>query len=161
MKNMCQEKFILFSLNRYENWNNQKIYFYSKNPLKPKGEKKEYVTDPYFLESRNKPHIFYEAIDEVEAVNRIGHGMHLIDKYTGVQDIVYHHSSLKSLLKAAGYKKPICQLSVYIPKYPNGIGSDVRPHQESSFAYTEPQTVVVLWVALEDATIENACMWGI
>lgn len=144
------------------NWNNQKICFYSKNPQNQHNEKStEYVTQPYFLTSKDKTHVFYEMIDNVCAVNRIGHGMHLSDQYKTLQSIVYDNTWLNTLLQMTGHIKPICQLSVYIPKHPNEIGSDVRPHQESTFAYTEPQSVVVLWIALEDALISNACMWGI
>lgn len=145
----------------FANWNNQMVNFYSKNPLRTKPDDKEYVTEPYFQASRNKAHVFYEMIENIRVVNRIGHGMHLIDRYSMMQQAVYNNPILIALLKGIGFKKPICHLSVYIPKYPNGAGSEVRPHQESTFAYTVPQTVVVLWVALEDALIENACMYGI
>ncbi|AMP88659.1 phytanoyl-CoA dioxygenase family protein [Legionella pneumophila] len=142
-------------------WDNKMIHFYSKDPMKPESEDREYVTEPYFQASSNKAHVFYELIDNVRVVNRIGHGMHLIDKYPMMQRVVHDSPILLDLLKGIGFKKPICHLSVYIPKYPNGTGSEVRPHQESTFAYTKPQTVVVLWIALEDALIENACMYGI
>ncbi len=33
------------------------------------------------------------------------------------------------------------------------------PHQDSTFLYTEPPSITGLWVALEDATIENGCLW--
>ncbi|HAT8637644.1 TPA: Dot/Icm T4SS effector LegD2 [Legionella pneumophila subsp. pneumophila] len=142
-------------------WNNKVIHFYSKDPLKPESVDREYVTEPYFQASSNKAHVFYEVIDNMRVVNRIGHGMHLINRYPMMQRAVYDSPVLLDLLKGIGFKKPICHLSVYIPKYPNGIGSEVKPHQESTFAFTEPQSVVVLWVALEDALIENACMYGV
>ena len=31
-------------------------------------------------------------------------------------------------------------------------------HQDSTFLFTEPETVVGFWIALEDATIENGCL---
>jgi ectoine hydroxylase-related dioxygenase (phytanoyl-CoA dioxygenase family) len=37
----------------------------------------------------------------------------------------------------------------------------VVPHQDNSFIYTEPQTCTGLWLALEDATILNGCLWAI
>ncbi|STX30172.1 phytanoyl-CoA dioxygenase [Legionella beliardensis] len=144
-----------------QNWNNEIICFYSKNPLQPHLDSKEYVTEPYFQLSSCKAHIFYEVLNNKKVVNRIGHGMHLIEKYTTMQQIVYRHPMLLTMLRGIGFKRPICHLSVYIPKYPHGAGSEVRPHQESTFAYTEPTSVVVLWLALEDACIENACMYGI
>ncbi|MCE3045620.1 phytanoyl-CoA dioxygenase family protein [Legionella sp. 16cNR16C] len=144
-----------------QNWNNEIVCFYSKNPLRPKSEPKEFVTEPYFLSSSHKGHIFYEKINNTRVINRIGHGMHLIDKYAMMQQTVYKNLMLQSILKGIGFRKPICHLSVYIPKFPYGTGSEVRPHQESTFAYTEPASVAVLWLALEDACIENACMYGI
>lgn len=38
----------------------------------------------------------------------------------------------------------------------------VTPHQDASFLYTEPLgRVLGLWLALEDATLENGCLWFI
>ena len=41
------------------------------------------------------------------------------------------------------------------------IGGEVAVHQDSTFLYTDPVSVVGLWVALEDATKENGCLWSI
>ena len=46
---------------------------------------------------------------------------------------------------------------MYIFKQPK-IGGEVVCHQDSTFLYTEPETAVGFWVALEDATIENGCL---
>ena len=35
------------------------------------------------------------------------------------------------------------------------------PHQDGTFLATVPQSVVGFWIALEDATIENGCLWGL
>lgn len=38
----------------------------------------------------------------------------------------------------------------------------VSSHQDASFLYTEPLgRVLGLWMALEDATLENGCLWFI
>jgi phytanoyl-CoA hydroxylase len=142
-------------------WNNQKLTFYSKNPCLSVDSKADYVTHPYFLSSADKTHIFYEDNNGSAKLNRIGHGLHFSESNPMIQSIIYNNYGLNSLLQMAKMQRPICQLSVYIPKFPNGVGSEVRPHQESTFAHTVPQTATVLWIALEDATIENACMWGI
>lgn len=42
-----------------------------------------------------------------------------------------------------------------------GIGGEVVPHQDNSFLITEPPTCTGLWLALEDATITNGCIWAI
>jgi phytanoyl-CoA hydroxylase len=39
------------------------------------------------------------------------------------------------------------------------IGGEVRWHQDASFFETEPQTVTTFWFALEDATLDNGCLW--
>ena len=40
---------------------------------------------------------------------------------------------------------------MYIFKQPN-IGGEVVCHQDSTFLYTEPESAVGFWVALEDAS---------
>lgn len=35
----------------------------------------------------------------------------------------------------------------------------VTMHQDASYLYTEPMTLVGFWIALEDATQENGCLW--
>ena len=47
--------------------------------------------------------------------------------------------------------------SMYIFK-PPGIGGEVTCHQDSTFIYTEPESCIGFWFALEDATLENGCM---
>ena len=32
-------------------------------------------------------------------------------------------------------------------------------HQDASYLYTEPVKVVGFWIAVEDATLENGCLW--
>ena len=47
----------------------------------------------------------------------------------------------------------------YIFKQP-GVGGSVTSHQDATFLRTEPeQTVVGLWLALDDATVDNGCLW--
>lgn len=42
-----------------------------------------------------------------------------------------------------------------------GIGGEVVPHQDNTFLYTDPPTCTGMWLALEDATIKNGCLWAI
>ncbi|GFR12401.1 phytanoyl-CoA dioxygenase domain-containing protein 1 [Trichonephila clavata] len=35
----------------------------------------------------------------------------------------------------------------------------VRPHQDSTYLYTEPPSCIGLWFPIEEATIENGCLW--
>ena len=49
---------------------------------------------------------------------------------------------------------------MYIFKQPK-IGGEVVCHQDSTFLYTKPESAVGFWVALEDATKTNGCMWAV
>lgn len=35
----------------------------------------------------------------------------------------------------------------------------VTVHQDATYLHTEPAKLVGFWVALEDATLENGCLW--
>src|SRR5262249_55658460 len=55
---------------------------------------------------------------------------------------------------------PILIQSMYIFKQPR-IGGEVNWHQDATFLYTEPQSLIGLWFALEDASVDNGCLWAI
>jgi phytanoyl-CoA hydroxylase len=40
-----------------------------------------------------------------------------------------------------------------------GIGGEVVAHQDNTFLYTDPLSLLGFWWALEDATQENGCLW--
>ncbi len=48
---------------------------------------------------------------------------------------------------------------MYIFKQPH-IGGEVTCHQDATFLYTEPMSVVGFWFAIEDATLDNGCLWA-
>ncbi len=48
--------------------------------------------------------------------------------------------------------------SMFIFKQP-GIGGEVHWHQDATFLHSEPMTVTGFWIALEDATVDNGCLW--
>ncbi|MBJ7539510.1 phytanoyl-CoA dioxygenase family protein [Marinomonas transparens] len=123
--------------------------------------------DRYFMESAEKVSFFFEeeAFDAsgnlkqslALSINKIGHGLHS-------QDDVFRDFSLScvwhSLLQQLGMKKPCAVQSMYIFKQP-GIGGEVNCHQDSTFLYTTPMSVIGLWFAIEEATLENGCLWGV
>eukprot|EP00884_Botryococcus_braunii_P020593 jgi/Botrbrau1/7217/Bobra.0021s0003.1 len=69
-------------------------------------------------------------------------------------------SKIAAVLKGLGYSRPVPVQSMYIFKQP-GIGGEVVPHQDSSFLYTQPESVVGLWLAIEDANLTNGCLWAL
>jgi len=120
----------------------------------------------YFLDSASEIGFFFEegafddqgqlVRDKDKSINKIGHALHDVDpafrKFS-------RSPKMLQLLKTLGYQKPTPVQSMYIFKQPK-IGGEVVPHQDSTFLYTDPPSVVGIWLALEDATIENGCLWG-
>lgn len=94
--------------------------------------------------------------DKQQAINKIGHALHDLDP---VFSKFSHQSALGKVAKGIGFSDPKLLQSMVICKQPY-IGGEVNPHQDSTFLYTEPQSCVGFWFALEDATIENGCMWA-
>ena len=89
-------------------------------------------------------------------LNKIGHGLHVLDEvfkeYSFSEKVV-------GLTKELGWKSPVLPQSMYIFKQP-GIGGEVSCHQDGTFLYTDPLTVTGFWFAVEDATIDNGCLWA-
>lgn len=42
-----------------------------------------------------------------------------------------------------------------------GVNEEVLVHQDSTYLYDEPRTMVGFWVPFEDTTLENGCLWAI
>ena len=127
----------------------------------------EQLDDRYFIESGDKIRFFLEAdaFDEEgrlrqakeESLNKMGHAMHDIDP---VFDRFSHSLALAEIASRLGFEQPGIIQSMYIFKPPR-IGGEVVCHQDSTYLYTEPESCVGFWFALEDATIENGCMYFI
>ncbi len=125
------------------------------------------LTDDYFLTSGDKIRCFFEEnafnddgtlkYEKEKSINKIGHALHDLDP---VFDRFSRHQKVKELASALGFEDALLLQSMYIFKQPN-IGGEVICHQDSTFLYTEPLDIVGLWFALEDATIENGCLWAI
>jgi phytanoyl-CoA hydroxylase len=125
------------------------------------------LTDDYFLESSDKIRFFFEEDaflpdgqlrqSKEKSINKIGHALHDLDK---VFDTFSRTHKIRELVADLGLELPLLLQSMYIFKQPH-IGGEVDCHQDATFLYTEPLSTVGLWFALEDATVENGCLWAI
>ena len=126
--------------------------------------KQTQLDDAYFIESGDKIRFFLEedAFDEVgelrqskhDSLNKMGHAMHDLDP---VFDAFSRTPELAAAVDSLGFEMPAILQSMYIFKPPR-IGGEVICHQDSTYLYTEPESCVGFWIALEDATLENGCM---
>lgn len=121
--------------------------------------------DEYFLQSAEGVHCFLEegALDEQGelnrpkelAINKIGHALHdLVPEFTAFCRLPLIGQALRDI----GYRKPLLWQTMYIFKQP-GIGGEVRWHQDASYLHSAAPGVTGIWVAIEDATRENGCLW--
>ncbi|QSQ20752.1 phytanoyl-CoA dioxygenase family protein [Pyxidicoccus parkwayensis] len=125
------------------------------------------TSDDYFLASGDRIRFFFEEgaflpdgslkQDKALSINKIGHALHDLDPRF---DRFSRTPALASLASELGMQKPLLLQSMYIFKQPH-IGGEVNSHQDSTFLYTEPTTCLGFWFALEDATLENGCLWAL
>ncbi|XP_036605068.1 phytanoyl-CoA dioxygenase domain-containing protein 1 isoform X2 [Trichosurus vulpecula] len=101
----------------------------------------------YFLTSGDKIRFFFEKgvfdkegnflFPPEKSINKIGHALHALDPV------------FKSVTHSTQVQQP-------------HFGGEVTPHQDATFLHTEPLgRVLGVWIALEDATLENGCLWFI
>ncbi|MEM8748676.1 MAG: phytanoyl-CoA dioxygenase family protein [Pseudomonadota bacterium] len=127
----------------------------------------KHAADTYFRESGDKVRYFFEAgaIDndgnlvreKTRALNKIGHALHDLDpEYSAFS----RAEKLENTARDCGLADPGLIQSMVIFKQPE-IGGEVGMHQDATFLHTDPISVVGFWFALEDATTENGCLFGL
>ena len=119
----------------------------------------------YFRKSGDKIRFFLEegVVDESgqlrvpmrEAVNKIGHNLHDLDQ----EFSAFSRAPQMRMVAEKLFNMPRLVQSMYICKNAH-IGGEVNCHQDSTFLFTEPESCVGFWVALEDATTENGCLYA-
>jgi len=144
------------------------------NDFEPHDEKtifsthdQQHAKHQYFLDSSDKIHFFFEQhafntngelIKEKSfSINKIGHGLHDVDP---IFNSFSRQDNIKNLVSDLQITNPLLAQSMYICKQPH-IGGEVNCHQDATYLYVEDQAVIGLWFALQDATIENGCLWAI
>jgi phytanoyl-CoA hydroxylase len=123
------------------------------------------LADAALIASADQVHCFFEeeafdaggrlVVPKSRSINKIGHALHDLDP---VFDTFSHGPELAALAADLGLVQPWVWQSQVIFKQP-GIGGEVRWHQDATFFVTEPQTVTTFWFALEDAALDNGCLW--
>jgi phytanoyl-CoA hydroxylase len=119
--------------------------------------------DEYFLGSGDTIRCFWEekakgdaSVPKRESVNKVGHALHRLEP---VFRSVSLSARVEAICRSVGMARPVVPQSMAILK-PRRTGGAVTPHQDGTFLYTEPQTVLGFWWALDDATEENGCLWA-
>ena len=125
----------------------------------------EHASTDYFETSGDKVRFFFEEgvlekdgnlnSPKSRSINKIGHAMH--DLVPEFQEFSYH-PRLVDLANFLNLQDALVVQSMLIFKQPT-IGGAVNWHQDGSFLFTEPESVTGFWFALEDADLQNSCLW--
>lgn len=130
-------------------------------------KKPQHQDSSYFINSAYGIGTFFEeeafdaegklAYDLPLAVNKLGHAMHDLDP---VFSDFSKGEALQAVSESLGVADPKVMQSMYIFKQPS-IGGEVICHQDSTYLYTEPMSVLGYWFAIDDAHQGNGCLGGL
>jgi phytanoyl-CoA hydroxylase len=139
---------------------------YDGHPSVFQTSEQERTSDDYFLSSGDRISFFFEKDafenngmlkdDLFHSLNKIGHALHDLDP---VFNKFSCSPQMKRLAADLELSEALIIQSMYIFKHAQ-IGGVVDVHQDSTFLYTQPKSCVGFWFALEDASVENGCLWA-
>lgn len=126
------------------------------------------TSDDYFLTSGDKVRCFFEegafdgdgklVEDPHRSINKIGHNLH--ERHAPFRAFS-NSARVRGIVSSLGsFRDPRLLQGMFIFKQPR-IGGEVGVHQDSTFLFTEPLSTTGLWLAVEDATLENGCLWAV
>ena len=126
-----------------------------------------HTQDEYFHNSASSIKCFLEKsainengeLNDIErecSINKIGHAQHDLDSEF---ESFSYTPKLATIAKELGYVLPQLIQSMYIFKSP-GTGGEVIAHSDHPFLWTEPQSVMGFWFAIDDASEKNGCLWA-
>ena len=87
-------------------------------------------------------------------IARLGCAVHKLPIFHGLTCSAFHRSIVESL----GYDDARITQSQIVAKLAR-IGGQIVPHQDGCVSFTNPPSGLTFWYALEDATLENGCLY--
>ncbi|KAI6239592.1 hypothetical protein M3Y99_00549400 [Aphelenchoides fujianensis] len=131
-------------------------------------DEERHASDRFFLNSASNISHFYEegaldasgklVVPKDQSINKIGHALHWLNP---VFKKFSFHPHVQNVIRSLHYEQPKVVQSMYIFKNPK-IGGAVGTHVDATFLRTNPiGNLVGLWIALDEATEENGCLWFI
>lgn len=146
-------------VNAFEPLQDQRSVFNLSDP------QRKHQNSRYFINSLNAAACFFQSsfVDsdgitrssKYDTIVKIGHALH---DYDPIFQAFSHSRRIQDTVATLGYKRPLIGQSRYFFKLP-WIKDQTLGHQDSMVLYTEPLSCNALWIALEDATVYNSCLW--
>lgn len=124
------------------------------------------ANDKYFLDSGDDIRFFFEnnsfsdkdgqlLFPKEECLNKIGHALHW---WNSAFKKATFSEKVKQVASDLNLTDPAVVQGMYIFKQPR-IGTRVTPHQDGTFLRNDPLKLVGFWFPIDDATLENGCLW--